>query len=77
MIESEYLSFTRLEVHGRKTPILCVYSKSSGDKLGEIAWFGRWRQFCFRPALGALFNKGCLNDINSAIDALMAERRKA
>jgi hypothetical protein len=44
-----------------------------GGLLGTIAWYGAWRQFCLYPALGTVFNNGCLNDIQAKIAELKAE----
>ena len=72
---TQYLAFVREEPQGRKTPIVRVQSRSSGCLLGEIRWYGAWRQFCFYPAFGVLFNVGCMNDITAKIGELMTERR--
>lgn len=75
-IQSQYLRFRRVERSTRKTPIVYVTSKSTGVRLGEIKWFGRWRQFCFFPEPKTTFNRSCMNDINKAINELMAERNR-
>jgi hypothetical protein len=74
-IDSKYLTFTRITLSGRKTPIIQVRSKSSGIRLGTIAWFGRWRQFCFYPYPETVFNSGCMSDIQAQIAELMEERK--
>ena len=33
-----------------------VFSESSGDRLGTIRWFGRWRQYAFYPEPETLYN---------------------
>lgn len=75
-VESKYMNFRRVVRGDRQTPIVYVTSKSTGAPLGEIKWFGRWRQFCFYPVPGCVFNRSCLNDIIKAINELMAERNK-
>lgn len=76
MIESEYLEFLRADpLTARKTSIVYVISKSSGDELGLIKWYGPWRQFCFWPALDTIFNVGCLEEIQTVIKLLMDERK--
>lgn len=71
---SQYLDFVRDQPPERKTPIVVVRSKSSGTVLGTIAWFGRWRQFCFWPKADTVFNVGCMADIQAKIAELRAER---
>jgi len=71
---SEYLDFVRLDTPGRKTPIVEIRSKSSRALLGQIKWYGAWRQFCFWPEPKTIFNVGCMNDIEAHIAELRAER---
>lgn len=59
----------------RKTMIWEVTSRSSSAVLGEIKWFGRWRQYCFWPFSNTVFNVGCLEDIQHFIEQLMEMRR--
>lgn len=74
---SEYLEFERHDPPpDRKTPVVRVLSKRTGQPLGSIAWYGPWRQFCFYPSPETIFNVGCLRDIEDQIGLLMAERRR-
>ena len=66
---SEYLEFS-ITGHKPKTKIYGVWSKKSGGILGEIKWFGRWRQYAFFPRPETIFNTECLNDIISYIEVL-------
>jgi hypothetical protein len=40
-----------------------VLGRSHGAFLGEIRWYGPWRQYCFMPCSDTVFNHGCLADI--------------
>ena len=60
----------------QKTVILNVESKTHKTLLGQIKWFGRWRQYTFFPCHETTFNQECLADIMSQIHRLMATRRK-
>jgi hypothetical protein len=64
---SEYLTFQLSEEPrpGRKTSVYEVIAVRSGDVLGEIRWFGRWRQYTFWPTPGTTFNPSCLRAIAS------------
>jgi len=66
---SKYLEFQLLE-QKPKTKVIGVYSKKSGDRLGRIKWFGRWRQYTFFPEFETVFNIECLNDIITYIRGL-------
>ena len=59
---SKYLNFSIIE-EKPKTKIINVWSKRSGEALGIIKWYGRWRQYAFFPDNNTLFNAECLNDI--------------
>jgi len=72
--KSKYLEFTRIGYTG-KTDIWDVESKSQGSVLGEIKWFGRWRQYCFYPSPNTIFNPECMTDISKKIKELMESRR--
>jgi hypothetical protein len=76
MFESRYLEFDQIGSTG-KTDIWDVRSKSQGSVLGEIKWFGRWRQYCFWPSPNTIFNPECMADISKVIKELMARRGNA
>lgn len=46
-----------------KTKIYEVVSKGNSGGLGVIKWYGAWRQYCFFPYTGTIFNKDCLKFI--------------
>lgn len=70
---SKYLEFSII-VRKPKTDIIGVWSKKSGEILGEIKWFGRWGQYSFFPRSETIFNTECLNDILKYIKMLHAWR---
>lgn len=72
--ESEYMVFVRdLEWEkNHKTQFWTIKSRRSGDLLGDIKWYGPWRQYVFEP-YDAIFNTGCLADIYKFIMALNEE----
>lgn len=74
MIKSKYMEFDKIGSTG-KTDIYNVLSKSSGFILGQIKWYGAWRQYCFWPSPNSIFNIGCMDDIQTIINELMAQRR--
>lgn len=54
----------------RKTRDWDIINLSSGDKLGQIRWYGTWRQYCFFPEGNTVWSKGCLNDVLEAIERI-------
>jgi len=70
-METKYLRFELVEMPAdRKTSVTNVVSKSQGSVLGQIKWYGPWRQYCFFPSPGCLFNITCMNDICRFIETL-------
>lgn len=74
MIESKYMEFDKVGDTG-KTEIWNVLSKRTEYILGQIKWFGHWRQYCFWPSPHSVFNVGCMDDIKKFINELMEKRR--
>jgi len=73
--ETTYLVFRKEgESTSGKTEIHSVNSRSSGEPLGMIRWYGPWRQYCFFPNFRTIFNRGCMEDINDYITTLMEAR---
>lgn len=75
MVDSKYLIFERVDPKDRKTAWVDVKGKRLGVPLGNIAWYSPWRQYCFYPYPGTVFNTGCMNDIQAVIQVLMDERK--
>lgn len=53
----------------------CV-NKRADRPIGEIRWYGPWRQYCFVPFIDTIYSAGCLRDIADFIGQLMADRRR-
>lgn len=63
-LETEWLRFVPYEPpKGQTTPRWAVASKSGGDTLGLVKFFGRWRCYVFYPNYATIYNAGCLGDI--------------
>lgn len=72
----QYLRFVEGEVpEGRKTRVVLVVSARHGDLLGEIKWFGRWRQYCFFPHALTVWNPECMEQVRDKIKMLMQNRK--
>lgn len=77
MIENEFIYFEERESFApRKTHLIDVFNRRSGEVLGSIKWWGPWRQYVFAPLAQTVFNKSCMNTIIEKIDELMDERKK-
>ena len=71
---TKWLTFGKLDMPGRKTEVWQVISVH-GVFLGDIKWFGRWRQYAFFPVNETIFNKECLKDIYTFVTNLMNEHK--
>ena len=66
---SEYLAF--VEEPGKQgRRIVAVRAKSTGQELGGITWYGRWRQYTFIPNPATLWSQDCLDDIAAFIRSM-------
>jgi hypothetical protein len=73
--ETEYLRFIDKEVK-LKTKIIGIVNIHHDEEIGEIKWFGKWRQYCFYPSDNTIWNRNYLEDVYGVIVGLMEERKK-
>ena len=73
--ETKYLRFIDVEAYRQKTKIISIVNIHHDEVIGEIKWFSKWRQYCFSPNFNTIWNKECLEDVNSIIKELMDERK--
>jgi hypothetical protein len=61
-----------------KTKIVDVISINREVKLGQIGWWGGWRQYAFfpEPKSMPLFNSECLREIADKCDTMTKEHKK-
>jgi len=71
----EYIEFKKAFDTG-KTSIWFILKKNSIISLGQVKWFGLWRQYVFWPASSTIFSAGCLKDIQTFITQAMQERKR-
>lgn len=48
---------------GHKTFEFLVTNKRTRATIGSITWYSQWRQYCFFPRPGTVWNRHCLIDI--------------
>jgi len=65
----QYITFLERESTGKTSKWACRNKKSEAV-LGEIKWYGAWRQYCYFPTIQAVYSAGCLNDISDFIEQL-------
>jgi len=57
-----------------KTQRWAVINKSSDIELGELKWYGAWRQYIFEPINNSFYNNGCLRTIIDFLDRINKEK---
>lgn len=70
-----HTTFLYIELVGtspsQKTNCYRVFNKDNlEESIGEIKWFGRWRQYCFFPFSDTVFEKTCLQDLSQYLREL-------
>ena len=71
---TKYLEFYHVS-NKPKTKVWEIVS-IRGIHLGTIQWYSRWRQYCFFPQGGTVYNRTCMNEISEFIDTQMEARKK-
>jgi hypothetical protein len=74
---SKWIMFSCYENTGKTLKYNILTKDVPPLKLGEIRWFGRWRQYAFYPEPDTVFEKQCMKDITAFLERLMAERKIA
>ena len=76
---SEHLVFSEIRNIGKKLPVYEVYSKFNNALLGEVQWYGAWRQYVFAPTqiVSTIWSHDCLTDLSSFIQLLMRQWKEA
>jgi len=73
LIDTEYLRFDELPKIG-KTRRIVVLSRRRLH-LGDIRWYGAWRQYVFDAAPNTIFNNGCLASLADRLGYLNTMHR--
>ncbi len=46
-----------------KTSVWSCRNNRSKEELGQVKWYGPWRQYCYFPTRQAVYNNRCLSII--------------
>lgn len=74
-MKGKWIEFKVIE-EKKKTKVYEVFETRSGDMIGSIYWWGRWRQYVFEPDEGTIWSWDCLKAISDFIKELMEERKR-
>jgi len=75
MAESKWIFF-ELICKGGRTSSWYVIARKNEAVLGEIKWFGKWRQYAFFPVIGTVYNPDCMDHISEFIRGEMTRRKE-
>lgn len=71
-----YLDFVLDEPHPRRTTHLVhVVRITSRERLGEISWYGSWRQYVFVPDSNTIWSAGCLDEVQRYVTKMQTDWR--
>ncbi len=70
----KYLTAEPMNSQGRKTEVWRVLGED-GVPIGQVKWYGPWRQYTFHPASDTVFHRGCLEDIAAFLKDLNEDHR--
>lgn len=73
---AKWIEFVEESFSNKKTKTFNVRNKNNGSYLGQVKWYGAFRQYSFFPEPDCVFEKTCLKDISDFMIQLMQERRK-
>lgn len=74
-MESSKWIYFELAHKGEKTCVWYVINRRSESAIGEIKWYGPWRQYAFFPVMGTVFNPDCMDHICKFIRSEMDLRK--
>jgi len=73
---SKWLLFEEIQLRGMTTRTWIVSNKRNNTLLGEVRWYGQWRQYAFIPdEFGTVLAGSCLSDLAEFIRRAMSERK--
>lgn len=72
---TQYLAFEEAASASGRTSVVTVRAVRSGAVLGELRWFGRWRQYTLFPAEDTVWNADCLWAIEEKLRSLNSLQR--
>lgn len=75
-----YIRFELASKQNPKTEVWDVVTVEDGfnllgEVIGQIKWYGSWRQYAFFPSQNTVFEPKCLRNIIDFIQARMAYRK--
>lgn len=67
----QHINFSVLK-ENPKTKAWACHNNRSDAELGQVKWYGAWRQYCYFPSCPAVYSVSCFEDINDFIRQISA-----
>jgi hypothetical protein len=74
MTQGKWIDFNEAQSK-TKTKIFWVQNRNDNSLIGEVRWYGPWRQYAFYPMPNTVYERQCLMDITKFIHYLMMQRK--
>ena len=71
-VKFKYIQFVKV-ADKPKTSVWSCRNVNGNYEIGVVKWNPGWRQYCFFPAPGTVFSKGCMQDICEFINRLSGD----
>jgi hypothetical protein len=65
----QFIRFEEISRDAGRSHWLCINNRD-GTRLGTVAWYPAWRQYCYSPGCPADYSAGCLADIQEFIKSI-------
>jgi hypothetical protein len=59
-----------------RTKVFYVYATLSGQLLGEVSWYGNWRQYTFLVYQRSVYDSGCMDAISEFTKKINKEHKE-
>lgn len=67
--KTKYITFKEMDILHKKMSYRVINNRAQ-ETIGTIEYYPSWRQYCFFPFSGSVWNDGCLEEIIEFIGEL-------
>lgn len=64
---AKFIRFDKEPEDHEGKPVFSIVNKRAGDPLGQVFWYGPWRQWCCRFSEDSVWSQDCLADVREFI----------
>jgi hypothetical protein len=67
--------YIRFEEITTKPLYIAIVNKRSNEEIASIEYYSSWRQYCFFPGCGTVWNDECLQEVRIILDELNKSKK--